>query len=99
MLNTRTTQTAFRFSPELIQRMKNRARIRGLSLNAYVEGLIEKDLGDVNDRYEALYKDLAKIKLPETISPEIEELFGKYKVEFTPEELEADERLAYILSK
>jgi len=99
MLNTRTVQTAFRFTPELIQRMKNRARIQGQSLNAYVEGLVKKDLGESNDRYEALYNELAKIKLPETISPEIEELFGKYKVEFTPEELEADERLAYLLSK
>jgi len=99
MSGTRTIQTAFRFSPEMVQRMKNRSRLRGLSLNAYVEGLIKKDLGDPNERYEALYKELAKIKLPETISPEIEELFGKYKVEFTPEELEADERLAYILSK
>jgi len=79
--------------------MKNRARLRGQSLNSYVEGLIRKDLGNDEDRYEALYRDLAKIKLPKEISPEVEEFMGKYKVEFTQEEIENDERLAYLLSK
>jgi len=98
MLNQRTTQTAFRFSPDMLIRMKNRARMSGQSLNRYVEDLIKKDLGSEEDKYEALYKRLSQYTLPKEISPEILAL-SKYKVEFTQEEIDADERLAYLLSK
>lgn len=96
--STKSAQTAFRFSPELLQRMKNRARLRGQSLNSYVETLVKKDLGTKEERYEALYRELAEIELPKEISPEVMDL-SKYKVEFTQEEIDSDERLAYLLSK
>lgn len=98
METTRTVQTAFRFKPEMIDRIKLKARRNGTSVNAYVEQLIEKDLGKDEDRYEALYRELAKIKLPETISPEVEAL-SRFSINFSEEDLRNDERLAYILGK
>lgn len=96
---TKSVQTAFRFSPDLLQRMKNRARLRGQSLNSYVETLVKKDLGTKEERYEALYRELAEIELPKEISPEVNEFMDKHKVEFSKEEIEKDERLAYLLSR
>ena len=97
--NTKSVQTAFRFSPELLLRMKNRARLRGQSLNAYVEQLIAKDLGDKSERYKALYADLSRIKLPDKIPDRVNAFMDRHKVEFTSSELEQDERLSYLLSK
>ncbi len=100
MENTRTVQTAFRFKPELIDRIKLKARRNGTSVNAYVEQLIEKDLGKDEDRYEAIYRELAKIKLPETISSGVQALSGICPpTEYTKEELDADPKLAYLVEK
>ena len=93
----KTSQTAFRFRPELLERLKNRARLEKKSLNSYVEEVLEKDL-ESTDRYEAIILDLGKLKMPEKISPEIEAI-SRFKIEFTEEEIAADERLAYLLSK
>ena len=93
----KTSQTAFRFRPELLERLKNRARLEKKSLNSYVEEVLEKDL-ESTDRYEAIIRDLGKLKMPEKVSPEIEAI-SRFKIEFTEEEIAADERLAYLLSK
>ena len=45
-----------------------------------------------------LEAELKEIKVPKEISPEIQAL-SSFKVEFTDEELAADDRLAYILGK
>lgn len=94
----RTVQTAFRFTPELVNRMKQKARREHKSVNAYVERLIEKDLGSGEDKYEALYRELSKIKLPDKISEEVKAL-SKYKVVFTREEVENDPKLEYFVEK
>ena len=36
-------QTAFRFPPELLEKMKKMAKRNGQSLNAYVESLFERE--------------------------------------------------------
>lgn len=98
MGNTRTVQTAFRFRPDMVRRMKNKARLQGQSLNAYIENLVEKDLGEEGGRYAAIRRELADVKFPKEISEDIMAL-SRFKVEFTEEELAADEKLAYLLSK
>lgn len=98
METARTVQTAFRFTPEMVRRMKNRARLRGISLNAYIEGLVEEDLGQDKDKYEALFVQLAGITKPDAISAEVDDLFSRHKVELTAEDLE-DEKTVWLLSK
>lgn len=93
----RTSQTAFRFRPDLLERLKNRARLENTSLNSYVERVLEKSL-ESTDRYEALLQGMKGLKIPKQISPEIEAL-SRFKVEYTDEEIAADERLAYLLGK
>ena len=98
MEGTRTVQTAFRFSPELVSRLKRRARLERKSVNAYVEEAVEKALDSGNDSYTLLAAKLKEVKVPQDISPEIQAL-SSFKVAFTDEELVADDRLAYILGK
>ena len=98
MEGTRTIQTAFRFSPKLVERMKRRARLEKKSVNAFVEEAVEKALGSVDDPYMQLAAELKEIKVPQDISPEVKAL-SSFKLEFTAEELDADDRLAYILGK
>lgn len=98
MESLRTVQTAFRFRPDLVSRMKNKARLLGKSLNSYVEEVIEKDLAPQEDKYGAIYEVLAEIKCPETVSPEVLSL-SRFRMEFTEEDLQQDERLAYLLEK
>ena len=98
MEGTRTVQTAFRFSPELVSRLKRRARLERKSVNAYVEGAIQNALDSGEDKYARLEAELKEIKVPREISHEIQAL-SSFKVEFTAEELVADDRLAYILGK
>ena len=81
-------QTAFRFPPELLEKMKKKAKRSGQSLNAYAESLFERD---------------TRIKLPRlpkdyTVSDDILALrcTGQWE-EPTREELEADPRLAHAL--
>ena len=98
MEGVRTVQTAFRFSPELVSRLKRRARLERKSVNAYVEEAVQKALDSGEDKYVLLEAELKGIKVPQVISPEIQAL-SAFKVEFTAEELAADDRLAYILGK
>jgi predicted DNA-binding protein len=98
MEGTRIVQTAFRFSPELVSRLKRRARLERKSVNAYVEDAIQNALDSGEDKYARLEAELKEIKVPKEISHEIQAL-SSFKVEFTAEELAADDRLAYILGK
>ena len=99
MANTRTVQTAFRFSPDLVERLKRRASKEKTSVNAYVERVLEKDLGTDEDRYEALYREIAKIKINNNpvLEGPMKRLLGC--VQFTEEEIAADPRLEYLLKK
>ena len=100
METIRSIQTAFRFRPDMLRRMKNRAREKKQSLNAYVEELIEIDLKSSSDRYTALYEQLSTIKMPETISKEMSQAFSYLDApSFSEEEVENDPRLKAILEK
>ena len=55
-MEIKSVQTAFRFKPELLSRMKAKARLEGKSLNAYVESVMEESLNCEPDRYERIYR-------------------------------------------
>ncbi len=98
-MDTRTRQTkiqtAFRFDPEMLRKMKNKARSENVTLNRYVESLIERDLEP--DPYRELDKRLAKIKRPDVVSPEIKALGASFKI--SREDLLDDDRALYIWDK
>lgn len=82
------TQTIIRLRPELMERVKYRAKGRNMSVNAYVESVLE----------EATKAPIPKLPKDFKISPLIEKLSGIIPAP-TQEMLESDDRLAYILSK
>ena len=82
------TQTVIRLRPELIERVKYRAKGRNMSVNAYVESVLE----------EATKAPIPKLPKDFKIHPVIEKLSGIIPAP-TKEMLEQDDRLAYILSK
>lgn len=86
--NTMTVQTAFRFSPELINRLKNRARRDHKSVNQFVEEVLEKALED------DLLKGLEGLRLCKEIPADI------LNMPFIVlDESGLDEKAAYILGK
>ena len=100
MESVRSVQTAFRFRPEMLARMKNRARQKDISLNAYIERLVEEDLKESSDRYEALYAELSQIRIPEKMSEEMKTAFSYIKMaDYTEAEIQNDPRLAAIFLK
>ena len=86
-MNTRV-QTVIRLRPELMMRIKYRAKGQGLSVNAYVEKVLEED---------ALPK-IPKISEDFEIDPVIAS-FGGMLREPTREEVESDPKLAHIWRK
>lgn len=85
----RRTQTAFRLDPELLQRAKRKARQQNISLNRLVEQAIENYVGTF---------EFPKVKIPDEPAQWVLNL-SKGVRPFTKEEIEEDDRLAYILSK
>ncbi|MBQ9192380.1 MAG: hypothetical protein IJ156_01490 [Bacteroidales bacterium] len=82
-------QTAFRFEPELLERMKREAKKRNVSLNKLVEDAVEQAL---------------RPKFPDfgpafPISDEIRQLHCLELVRPTEEEFAADPRLEYLWKK
>lgn len=92
----RTVQTAFRFKPEMVKSMKRQAAKSGVSLNRYVENLIERDLSSA---------ELADFKKQFGISAGAlvisEEIMGLTLNDFllSEEDIKSDDRLSYILGK
>lgn len=82
------TQTVIRLKPELMERVKYRAKGRNLSVNAYVESVLE----------EATKAPIPKLPREFKSSPAIERLSGIIPAP-SREMLESDEKLAYILGK
>ncbi|MBR1575720.1 MAG: toxin-antitoxin system HicB family antitoxin [Bacteroidales bacterium] len=86
---TRRVQTAFRLDENLVNRLKIKARSQDRSLNALVEEALmqlapaEPEFPVIDDEME-ISPELLALQLPRS---------------FTPEEIAADDRLAYILSK
>ena len=86
---SRKIQTAFRLDEMLISRLKLKALKERKSLNRLVEESLE--------RVAPAEPEWPRIKFPIEPDPVLAAL--KFNVNFTPEEIAADERLAYILRK
>lgn len=88
--NTTRVQTAFRLPPDLIARVKYHARRENLSVNSYVERVLEKATA------------LVFPTMPPELKPDDELLAFAGKIHlkpFTKEQLDADPRLAYLVKK
>ena len=81
-------QTVIRMRPEVMERVKYRARSQGVSVNAFIE----------NALVEATKVAIPKRPKDLEISPVVKALSGIIPAP-TKEMLESDDRLAYILSK
>ena len=88
MKETTRVQTAFRFSPDLLDRLKRNAKREKKSLNRYVEDIMERETR------------LEWPRLPQDY-PVSEEILSLrctgHWVEPSREELEADPRMAHVL--
>ena len=90
MESTRRIQTAFRLEESLLNRLKRKASRQNKSLNSYVEALLKADV-----RNESEYP---KVSFPIPHSARVSRMLDILPA-FTDEELEKDEKLAYILGK
>lgn len=109
-MEPQTVQTAFRFRPDLLRRLKNKARYEKKSLNAYVEEVLESSLAESDeDRLDVLFNNMAnrgrKISPATADHPVIVGLTRNplphllRSITFTEDELKDDDRLAYLLGK
>ena len=88
----RKIQTAFRLDANLVARLKLKAKQEKKSLNR----LVEDHLGKIAPDEDGLV--WPKIKFPIEPNPKWKDLMMT-DIHFTKEDLEKDERLAYLLSK
>ena len=77
-----------------MRRMKNEARLKKISLNSYVESLIEKDLENREQDFSAF----SRLGGTEVLSERTLAL-TKYHINLTREQISEDPRLEYLLSK
>lgn len=84
-------QTAFRLDTGLINRLKRKAKAKGLSLNAYVEHVLAKDAPA-----ELVWP---KVEFPKEVPAFVKELQSDKPLSFTKEELEEDPKLDYLVRK
>ena len=89
MRSTTRVQTAFRFEPDLLERMKREAKRRNVSLNKLVEDAMEQ----------ALRPNLPDFLSETPISDEIRQLHCLELIRPTEEEFAADPRLEYLWKK
>ena len=90
MENIRRIQTAFRLEESLLNRLKEKASRQNKSLNSYVEALLKADVRDE--------PEYPKVTFPIPHSTRVSRMIDILPG-FTDEELERDEKLAYILGK
>ena len=90
MENIRRIQTAFRLEESLLNRLKKKASRQNKSLNSYVEALPKADVRDE--------PEYPKVTFPIPHSTRVSRMIDILPG-FTDEELERDEKLAYILGK
>lgn len=88
MENAARVQTVIRLRPEVMERVKYRAKSQNISVNAFVE----------NALVEATKMPIPKLPKDFKIDPLVESLSGIIPAP-SKEMLESDDRLAYILSK
>ena len=89
--NRTRTQTIFRFDAKFIDKLKYYARIEEKSLNAYVEAILQTE---INRR-----ESLPKLSLSGDYSQKLNRLSSILAGKIAPEDLDNDDRLAYILNK
>lgn len=85
------TQAIFRFEDDFIAKLKYYAKMEEKSLNSYVEAILQTE---INRR-----ESLPKLSITGVYSPKIDELSGILAGKITRQDLDKDERLAYILNK
>lgn len=90
MENTRRIQTAFRLDESLLNRLKKKAKRQNKSLNGYVEALLKADVRDE--------PEYPKVSFPIPHSARVSRMLDIVPA-FADEEIEKDEKLAYILGK
>lgn len=90
METTRRIQTAFRLDESLLNRVKKKASRQNKSLNSYVEALLRADVRDE--------PEYPKVSFPILHSARVSRMLDILPA-FTDEEIEGDEKLAYILGK
>ena len=88
METTTRVQTVIRLRPEVMERVKYRAKSQNTSVNAFIENVL----------VEATKVAIPKRPKDKEIDPLIKSLSGIFPPT-TQEMLESDDRLAYILSK
>ena len=86
---TRRVQTAFSLDEDLVKRLKIKAHGEDKSLNALVEEALMQ-IAPAEPEFPVIDNDIE-------VSPEL--LALRLPRDFTPEEIAADDRLAYLLSK
>ena len=89
MSNVQRTQTVIRLRPEVMARVKRKARQEGRSFNSYVESILEKSTGI---EWPTIPKDFK-------VSDEILNMRCFRLEKPSKEELEADPKLAYLWEK
>ena len=87
---TRRIQTAFRLEESLLNRLKKKAGRQNKSLNSYVEALLKADVRDE--------QEYPKVSFPIPHSARVSRMLDILPG-FTDEELQNDDKLAYILGK
>ena len=85
--SVKRVQTGIRLDSDLFDRLKVKARMEGRSFNNYVERILSKSVF-------TSYPNLSDIK----VSDEILSL-GEVMPHYSAEEIAADDRLSYLLSK
>ena len=88
--NANRRQTAFRLDKELLFYLRRKAERQGKTLNAFVEETLAREVKEDMDGW-------PRIKGPIIVSEEVKRM--SLGITFTPEEIAADDRLAYLLSK
>lgn len=88
--NQNRRQTAFRLDKELLFYLNRKAKSQGKTLNAFVEEALRREVREDMDGWPI-------IKEPIVISEEVKS--WQMSRQFTPEEIAADDKLAYLLSK
>ena len=89
MENVSRVQTIIRIKPEIMERVKYRAKSRDMSVNAFVEGVLDEA---------TRIPPIPKLPKDYEIDPLVKSLTGFLPM--PPQEvIDSDPRLAYILSK
>ena len=88
--NSNRRQTAFRLDKELLFYLNRKAKSQGKTLNAFVEDTLRREVKEDLEGWPIIKEPI-----------EISDVVKSWQMprQFTPEEIAADDRLAYLLSK